>query len=306
MKIFVYGVYYLLGLMSAYILEVLEKHTLILPRSKLPEIILSLFKQFTKFNPDINFLSDVIAFEAAVVAIAIPLSLEIISRISERYQSQVITKRFNQEWEVGALPLILIINIMMAVILKFSIVGDPTSGIWRFLAWLVFSAFLSTSIMLFFFSIKLQNYITNTEFLLSKLFEDAEKLFKFEHKSDLENKKLILSQTQFIQALEGIGDVLAFEAKNKKGNKDIIQGLAKIKELVKRFLDIQKNAPDKFERLLLSQDFFDIHKKNKQNVVLFLAPDKYLISFSAAVNQILRIHEAAIETKNDEISSFAT
>lgn len=155
---------------------------------------------------------------------------------------------------------------------------------------------------------KLQRYITNTEFLLGKLFGDAEKLFKFEHKSDLDNKKLILSQAQFIQALEGIGDVLTFETKNKKGNKDIIQGLAKTEELIKRFLDVQKNAPDKFKRLLLSQDFFDIHKENEQNAQLALvfSPDKYLISFSTAVNQILRIHEAAIETKNDEISRFAT
>jgi len=195
---------------------------------------------------------------------------------------------------------------IIAVTLKFFIIGDPTSGIWKILAWLVFVAFLSASIMLFIFSTKLQRYITNNEFLLSKLFGDAEKLFKFEHKSDLDNKKLILSQAQFIQALEGIGDVLTFETKNKKGNKDIIQGLTKTEELIKRFLDVQKNAPDKFERLLLSQEFFDIHKENEQNAQLALvfAPDKYLISFSTAVNQILRIQEAAIETKMMKLANL--
>lgn len=310
MKIFIYSIYYLLGLMSAYILAFLEKHTIILPRLELPEISFLLFKQFIKtiyqINPNINFLSDVIAFEAAVVAIAIPLSLEIISRISERYQSQVLTKKFNQELEVRVLPLILTATIIIAVSLKFF--GDSTSGIWKVLAWLVFVGFLSTSVMLFIFSIKLRRYITNTEFLLGKLFGDAEKIFKFEHKSDLDDEKLILIQTQFIQALEGIGDVLTFETKNKKGNKDIIQGLAKTEELIKRFLDIKKNEPDKFERLLLSHEFFDIYKENEQNaqIALFFTPDKYLISFSTAVNQILRIYEAAIETKNDEISRFAT
>lgn len=296
--------------MSAYILAFLEKHTIILPRLELPEISFLLFKQFIKtiyqINPNINFLSDVIAFEAAVVAIAIPLSLEIISRISERYQSQVLTKKFNQELEVRVLPLILTATIIIAVSLKFF--GDSTSGIWKVLAWLVFVGFLSTSVMLFIFSIKLRRYITNTEFSLGKLFGDAEKIFKFEHKSDLDDEKLILIQTQFIQALEGIGDVLTFETKNKKGNKDIIQGLAKTEELIKRFLDIKKNEPDKFERLLLSHEFFDIYKENEQNaqIALFFTPDKYLISFSTAVNQILRIYEAAIETKNDEISRFAT
>lgn len=155
MKIFIYGIYYLLGLISAYILKFLGKDTIILPKFKLPGISFLLLKQFFEtiyqINPNINFLSDVIAFEAAVVAIAIPLSFEIISRISERYQSQVITKRFNQELEVRVLPLILIFNIVIAVTLKFLIIGEPTSGVWKVLAWLVFVAFLFASIMLIIF-----------------------------------------------------------------------------------------------------------------------------------------------------------
>jgi len=127
-------------------------------------------------------------------------------------------------------------------------------------------------------------------------------------KNYLNNKDLILKQERFIQSLEGIGDILVFETKRRNRNKIIIQGLKRIENIIKDFFAIQKNDPDKFERLLLTQEFFKLYKKDEKEAKLRLAfdPDKYLISFSTAINQVLRIHEAAIEVKNDEISRFAT
>lgn len=125
-------------------------------------------------------------------------------------------------------------------------------------------------------------------------------------KNFLSNKNYALKQIKFIETLEGIGDILVFETKFRK-NKDVIQGLSNITDIIKKFLSIQKDDPDKFERLLLSQEFFELYKKNKREAELRLAfyPEKQLISFSTAVNQILRIHEAAIEVKNNEISIHA-
>lgn len=125
-------------------------------------------------------------------------------------------------------------------------------------------------------------------------------------KNSLSNKKYALKQIKFIETLEGIGDILVFETKFRK-NKDVIEGLSRIADIIKQFLSIQKGDPDKFERLLLSQEFFELYKKNKKEAELRLAfyPEKHLISFSTAVNQILRIHEVAIEVKNNEISIHA-
>lgn len=122
------------------------------------------------------------------------------------------------------------------------------------------------------------------------------------------NKDLILKQERFIQSLEGIGDILVFETKRRNRNKNVIQGLERIRSIIKNFLAIQKNDPDKFEKLLLAQEFFKLYKRDEREAKFRLAldPDKYLVSFSTAINQILRIHEAAIEVKNDEISIFAT
>lgn len=122
------------------------------------------------------------------------------------------------------------------------------------------------------------------------------------------NKELASKQEKFIHTIEGIGDILVFETKRRSRNKIVVQGLKKIEAIIKDFFAIQKNDPDRFEQLLLSQEFFDLYRTDEEEAKLRLAfqPDKYLITFSTAVNQILRIHEAAIETKNDEISKFAT
>lgn len=122
------------------------------------------------------------------------------------------------------------------------------------------------------------------------------------------NRELALRHEKFIQALEGIGDVLVFETKRRNRNKNVIQGLKRINSIIKTFFDIQKSDPEKFEQLILTQEFFELYRKNETEAKLGLAfnPEKYLVSFSTAVNQIIRIHEAALETKNEEISKFAT
>lgn len=113
-------------------------------------------------------------------------------------------------------------------------------------------------------------------------------------------------QEVLIQALEGIGDILVFETKRQK-NKIVLEGLKKISDTVKKIFEIQKNDPDKFERLVISQDFFELYEKDKEEAGLRMAfdPERYLISFSTAINQIVRVYSAAINSQNGEISQFA-
>jgi len=130
------------------------------------------------FIPRPNFLSDVAAFEAVVISIAIPLSFEIISRISERYQSDILTKRFSQEWVVRWLPVFLIFNIVIAITLRFFVEDVPTTSLWKPLAWITLIGFLFVAWALIKFLRLLKNYMTETEFILNRLFDEAEKSLK--------------------------------------------------------------------------------------------------------------------------------
>jgi len=235
------------------------------------------------FIPSPNFLADITTFESVIIGVAIPLSFEIVSRISEKYQSEVVSKHFIQNWEIKLLPIFLIINNILAIILRFSISIKPEGIIWKILAWTTFVGFLiNIIIFLFDFVPKLKRYMTDINFILEKSFNEAEKLFN--------NKGLKLMNERFNQSLESIGDILVFETKRRNSNENIKQGLKRIQNILKEFRVIQKDNPIKDEKEAKSRLIFN--------------PNKYLISFSIAINQILRVYEAAIKIKNDEISCF--
>jgi len=76
---------------------------------------------------------------------------------------------------------------------------------------------------------------------------------------------------------------------------------------VKKIFEIQQSDPDKFEQLIVTQDFFELYKKDEKEAKFLLAfdPEKYLISSSTAINQITRVYESAVNSQNEEVSRFA-
>lgn len=122
----------------------------------------------------------------------------------------------------------------------------------------------------------------------------------------LNNRSTASKQDVLIQSLEGIGDILVFETKRQK-NKLVLDGLKKISDSIKKIFEIQQGDPDRFEHLVVSQDFFELYKKDEKEAKFRLAfdPEKYLISFSTAINQIVRVYDAAISSQNEEVSRFS-
>jgi hypothetical protein len=123
------------------------------------------------------------------------------------------------------------------------------------------------------------------------------------------NKKIMKDkQSQLIRSLEGIGDILIHETKRKERNKSVIKGLKRIENIIIKLFDIKQNDPERFEKLLLADEFFELYEKDEDEAKLRLAlePEKHLIAFSSAINQILRIHEASLKERNNEISRIAT
>lgn len=192
--------------------------------------------------------------------------------------------------------------------MKFFFNGNPSSITWKIIAWISFIVFLLVSVILVIFFSKLRCYITSTEFLLNRLFNDAQDILSEVKIRKFKIREWNFKQKKFISTLEGIGDVLVFETKNKKGRKYINEGLKKINEITLDFLSIRKSNPENFDRLALSPQFFSTYQENQTEALLRLSfdSDTYFISFSTLINQILRIHEVAVSTKNTEVSRLAT
>jgi hypothetical protein len=142
-------------------------------------VLRSIIAFLSDFTPNPTFLSDIAAFEAVVIAIAIPLSFEIVSRISERYESEVISRRFLDHWSIKWLPIFLIGNIIIAVVLRFFAGGDPKTSLWKVMAWTTLIAFLIIAVIILSgFIPTLRRYMREIDFVLEDLFDEAETLLE--------------------------------------------------------------------------------------------------------------------------------
>jgi hypothetical protein len=143
------------------------------------EWVSTTLKMLADHSPKIGFLSNIITLEAAIIGLAIPLSFAIISSISERYQSEVILRSFTQELPVWLLPPLLMIHIVYLIVIQFLFSDQvPISAFWKPCAWVGLILCLSAVVLLFIFVHRLKCYMTGTDFLLEKLFYEAEKIFE--------------------------------------------------------------------------------------------------------------------------------
>jgi len=134
--------------------------------------------KFLLFIPSSDFLSDIATIEAVMMGIAIPLSFDIISRISERFQSEVITKNFIKELEVKLLPLFLVINIILAITLRFFTKDIICSFFVKILFFILLLFFIIIFCIFIGFFNKVRKYAIDTEYILNKLYGHAKKIIK--------------------------------------------------------------------------------------------------------------------------------
>jgi len=165
------GISLLVGLVMGYILGLFKMHILLtfLPRISIDFSWLSWLGRIT---PNPTFLSDVAAFEALVIAFLVPLSIEIISKISERYNSNVITRSFYNTWENKILPPFILINIVAAIVLGFFVQDDVNSVLWKMLAWIVLFVFIYIAFASWRVINRIKIFMSDTKFVIGQLYED--------------------------------------------------------------------------------------------------------------------------------------
>ena len=120
--------------------------------------------------------------------------------------------------------------------------------------------------------------------------------------------KAAQKQNAFMKSLSGIGDILVFETRRKSKNKLVTEGLGRIKAILEEFFRIREEDEERFERLMLHPDFLKLSQENEREASarLMFFPERQLVSFTVALEQIRRVHETAIVAHNEEISRQAT
>lgn len=130
------------------------------------------FNKIVNYSPNPGFISEVAVIEGVVVTIAIPLSCEIIGRLSDRYHSDVITRKFRNKLEIRFLPWFLVFNLFAIIILKFIEGSNTFKMVWVPFAWtiLICFVFLGAWLLRFFYLLIMH---TDPDYILNELSKDA-------------------------------------------------------------------------------------------------------------------------------------
>jgi len=124
----------------------------------------------------LTFLSDIIAFETVMVAILIPLSIEIISRISERYNSEVLIYVFQKHWGYKILFPLLLFNLVVLIILKFFMTKEYTNSlVWKIIAWIMLFIFIIIAIIVGLVINRIIKFVSDPKYVLDQLYQNVKK-----------------------------------------------------------------------------------------------------------------------------------
>jgi hypothetical protein len=132
-------------------------------------------KTVLTMNPDVGFLALAAGFEGGLLALAIPLSFSIVSNISEKFESDIITERFLQHPVNRYFTPLLVVSIIISFVLSFSDDSVRNCVLWKLGAWLSGILFLIICVVFVRFISIVGRYITDVQNIIEELLDDAEK-----------------------------------------------------------------------------------------------------------------------------------
>ena len=249
------------------------------------------------FSPLTNFLTIIATVNAAILAILIPLSHQLISEIRYRFQSEYIyqeiskTHVVSKKWWLN-LPFLLIINILLAVFLIYISGDSPVNSAWLVTSLIEFILFIWIIVLTYKDVITFRKYLIYTDEVVEKIFNNASNVLSNDPSSE--------GQKSYIALLNAIGDILVFYIKIGRGSK-VEEFLATFQELINYHIQQFSEKPE----YLYSKEGNELLKSRADisGMLISMFPDDYIPTFSISINQLLRIHKVAIDEKHDTISS---
>jgi hypothetical protein len=134
----------------------------------------------TNLKPEREFLIQILTFEGVILAIAIPLSIDMISRMSDKLESDALTNRFRREWPVKWLIGILISTIVMKIFILFFLPDVDNTIFWKPIAWIVLLLFVCVIWILFKYIKLLLKYLSvdSSEYIIKGSLDEARKILR--------------------------------------------------------------------------------------------------------------------------------
>jgi len=245
-KKFHVGINLLVGLVMGYILGFFKMHIFL---TFLPRISID-FSWLSWLGRDTEFLSDIAAVESVLIGVSMPMSIQIVSWVANRYKDQDLSKFFTDEKLYKAQYYLFLPNIVIAILLKFLAIQNIVvlGVIW---IWFAFN------VIVFWFFLKLiQRYAVDTDHVF---IEKYEKVFKISSNEKTDKA----TRQRFFFLIEKVTNIALVMA--ELGNtKSLRQILNEIEKIFRQFWSLRQSNPNKFEAFLWSEDYYERFVKSMQ------------------------------------------
>ena len=262
----------------------------------------SLVNALMGVTPDPLFLLMAAGFLGVIMAFLIPVSIEIISKVSAKYNSDVIVRLFQNNIISKFFPYFVLLNIAAMLVMRFFYGGEfYDSQLGKTIMWLLLIFSVIITALIGYLIYRMEKIISDDSVPLNMLIHQVEKSLKY--RANLKKKRVIT------QPIEGIGDILFYQTR-RQNNVPVIKGLQTLEDTITRLLQLKNDNPDKFSQLVYSEEFINYSAQNAsqpEKIASFCLanPDEHLAEISYPLNQIERVYLSAVSNNNRQIAYTA-
>lgn len=264
-------------------------------------IELQLFMEyFTEFAPDPLFLLAAAGFLGVILAFLIPMSIEIISKVAAKYNSDVIVRTFQSNIITKYFPYFVLVNICVMILMRFFASDEfYTTNTAKIIMWglLIFSVIISALIGYIIF--RLERIISDDSVPLAMLISNIEEY--------LGRRNILAKKQNIIESVEGIGDIILYQV-HRKNNRSAATAMAQLTKMTIKLIRLNMFKPEKFARLVYSPELREYQQNNTPEALknfCFKDTNKHLSLLATYINQLERTYLTAIKENNDEVAQFA-
>ena len=239
-------------------------------------------------NLKLEFLSDLAAFYATLLAVAVPLAFSVTSQMSERYKSDVATREFAASKATKSLIVLLFLNVFFLVPARLfsNFVWLTTSALWMPIVSLLVLSMFIVILILFFQQMREILALFDARTFFDRLIARAQK--------SLEEKNINIAGS----SLEGCADILLVELRRDKPTfvqsklRDFTAGCASL-----AMLEEQEWQSDAMSRELTQEERFQL------GFELQFLPHRLTPQLNVALSQLSRLFQGACEAHMPEIAA---
>ena len=276
--------------------------------------------------PDPLFLVVAAGFLGVIMAFFVPVSVEMISKVSAKYNSDVIVRLYKNSFINRIFNELLLFAIAAMIAARFFNSPQFIKSVGgKIIMWSLLALALIITGLIGYLIRRINRFISDDSMPLKILCKEVQTALAIETKSATFSQKILPAQTfgkrketasssgnkpasrhDFIQAIEGIGDILIYQA-GRHNDTLVLEGLERLGQSIQNLYEIRAMDKDKFNQLVYDEEFLQFSEQHKEdNQALhnfcFTNPDKFLDGLATPLNQMRRIYKAALEVQSSEIA----